>query len=146
MRRIMYFSAARPLPEPGQLDRLLAVSRRNNARDGITGMLMYHDGGYLQILEGEAEMIEACYGRIGGDPSHRHLLKIMDAEVEERLFGEWSMGFARPEDLDRDGGPELRALKQVIADLPRIKLVDPRAATLIRAFFKTLPEYAHKVA
>ncbi|MEE2915447.1 MAG: BLUF domain-containing protein, partial [Pseudomonadota bacterium] len=54
-------------------DAVLAVSRRNNARDGITGLL-YADGRrFLQVLEGERAAVERAYQRIAADPRHRAL-------------------------------------------------------------------------
>lgn len=146
MRRIMYFSAARDVFSPEKLDGLLAVSRRNNLRDGVTGLLMYHDGSFLQVLEAEAQVLDACYRRIERDPSHCGLLKILDSQVDGRLFGDWSMGFARPEDLSRQDDKAVTAMHQIIRDLPRIAGTDRRVATLMKTFFRSFPDYAHKIA
>ncbi|MCD9148052.1 BLUF domain-containing protein [Pseudophaeobacter sp. MA21411-1] len=122
-----------------QLEALLAVARRNNQRDHISGLLMYHDGSFLQVLEGEREAVEACITRIAANPNHTQFLRLVQGEVPDRLFPAWSMGFARPEDLgDADG---LTGLDRVLEELPRLRGLDRQVATLIRSFFATHSDY-----
>jgi Sensors of blue-light using FAD len=85
-------SAVKPFLQSELLD-LLAKSRENNARLGITGMLLYKDGNFMQALEGEEGAVQALYARIGRDPRHRGLLTLLQGPLEERQFPEWSMGF-----------------------------------------------------
>jgi hypothetical protein len=70
---------------------ILAVSRRNNARDAITGLL-YSDGTrFLQALEGPADKVEAAFARIRRDDRHRAIVLLSRRDVSEREFGEWNM-------------------------------------------------------
>lgn len=144
MYRTIYLSAATRLLTEPDIEALLAVSRRNNARDGITGLLMYHDGSFLQVLEGEKSKVEACFSRISADRSHRNVLRLFQGEVAERLFSEWSMGFSRPDDIQAATGA-LTELDQIIAELPRLRALDSRAAILIRSFFVVHRDFAGRV-
>jgi hypothetical protein len=72
---------------------ILLKSRFNNAKLGITGMLLYHDGSILQILEGEPGNVEMLFQKIGRDNRHSNVFKMMEFESEHRNFEEWSMGF-----------------------------------------------------
>ena len=56
MLQMIYTSAATKPISPKELQELLVISRRNNIRDGITGMLLFEDGTFLQVLEGEEEV------------------------------------------------------------------------------------------
>lgn len=85
-------SATRPFSR-SDLEELLATSRDNNARAGITGMLLYKEGNFMQVLEGEEEAVRAVYDKIGEDPRHRGEITLQEGFTEERQFPDWSMGF-----------------------------------------------------
>jgi hypothetical protein len=85
-------SAVRPFSQ-SELVELLAKSHENNAPLGVTGMLLYKDGNFMQVLEGEEEVVRTLYARIGLDPRHRGLLTILQGPLAERQFLDWSMGF-----------------------------------------------------
>ena len=88
MLQLVYISSAVGKPDVGAI---LAASRRNNARDGITGLL-YADGvRFLQALEGPADQVEAAFARIKPDPRHRAVVVLSRRTVEEREFGPWQM-------------------------------------------------------
>lgn len=93
---LVYVSTAKNLLHDRELVDILETSRINNTRDGIGGMLVYHDGSFLQILEGPSSAVDAAYLRIKGDPRHSSLIPLRRRVVDERSFGEWSMGFAHP--------------------------------------------------
>lgn len=97
---LVYVSTAKNLLHDRELVDILESSRANNARDGIGGMLVYHDGSFLQILEGPPPAVDAAYIRIKGDPRHSNLIPLRRRTVVERSFGEWSMGFAHPSRQD----------------------------------------------
>ncbi|MCC6537888.1 MAG: BLUF domain-containing protein [Bryobacterales bacterium] len=81
---------------PAELVRLLQTARANNARRGVTGMLLYHDHSFMQILEGDREAVAALVARIAADTRHRGFTMFHQGEVAEREFGEWSMAFRAP--------------------------------------------------
>ena len=64
-----------------------------NSATAITGMLLYKDGNFMQVLEGEEEAVRRVYARIGHDPRHRGLLTLLAGTQDERQFPDWSMGF-----------------------------------------------------
>ncbi|MDB4974675.1 MAG: hypothetical protein JWN48_3016 [Myxococcaceae bacterium] len=93
MQELIYASAARGLLDPVQLGDILAVARRNNARLGVTGILLYHQGSFFQVLEGPPDVLTALYARIAQDPRHAHLVELRTREIERASFAAWSMGF-----------------------------------------------------
>lgn len=72
---------------------ILASARRNNARHGVTGALLFSDGCFAQVLEGAREDIEEVFETIQCDPRHSDVTILHLHEIEERSFGEWSMAF-----------------------------------------------------
>jgi hypothetical protein len=92
---------------------LLKVARANNARLGITGMLLYADGNFVQLIEGPDNAVDALYARISRDPRHTSLLKALDRPITERHYADWTMGF------DRIGEAELKQVEGLTDFLQR---------------------------
>jgi hypothetical protein len=95
MRQLLYTSnTSRDLPE-AVLESILAASRRNNVSVGVTGILLYIDAGFMQVLEGEPGSVTETYKRICQDKRHWNTQVLLDRDAP-RAFAEWSMGFVRP--------------------------------------------------
>lgn len=109
MRRIVYLSTATHLMSDRELMEVLRVSRDNNARDGVTGVLVYQGGNFIQVLEGDTAAVDTVYARVMKDPRHHSVLHMLDGEASERLFPDWSMAFRPAASLSDQ-------LKQEIAD------------------------------
>lgn len=90
---IVYFSSAITKFSDDELKTLLQKSRINNTRSDITGMLMYYDGNFAQVLEGKYEEVKALYDIIAQDKRHRNIIKMKDGYQDKRVFPEWSMAF-----------------------------------------------------
>jgi FAD-dependent sensor of blue light len=93
MIEIVYTSAAAEHFSEEQLIELLRKSRINNTRLGITGMLLYKNGEFMQVLEGEEDAVRSLSKRIAADPRHTNFKVLMDRPCAEREFPDWSMGF-----------------------------------------------------
>jgi hypothetical protein len=93
MFSLVYVSSATLPFSMAELLDLLARCRENNARLGVTGMLLYKDGNFMQALEGEETTVRALYARIARDPRHRNALLLLQGHREDRQFPEWTMGF-----------------------------------------------------
>ncbi len=92
----VYASAETQPFSPSDLEALLQTARSKNEGDDITGLLLYHQGSFLQILEGEEASVQATIDRIEADGRHDNVRLIFRGEIEDRSFGEWRMGFCRP--------------------------------------------------
>jgi Sensors of blue-light using FAD len=90
---LVYLSAAVTWFSAKELREMLATCRVNNERDGITGMLLYKDGNFMQALEGEESQVRALLQRITADLRHRGLVVIDSGPTAAREFGAWSMAF-----------------------------------------------------
>ena len=109
---------------------ILRTSRRNNARDGITGLLYFDGNRFLQVLEGPEAAVEAAYERIRPDVRHRAPVVLSRREVDAREFGEWDMAhresqadaadfLGRIEVLTRNASPSVRATFDGLARVQR---------------------------
>jgi len=90
---IIYASSAVNLFSEAELIDLLKKSRENNAAEDITGMLLYKDGNFIQVIEGPEEAINRLYQKILRDPRHHHIIQLGKQPIPERQFPDWSMGF-----------------------------------------------------
>ncbi len=129
LRQMLYLSAAVRLMDDAELAEILAVSRRNNTRDGVSGMLLYDAGNFVQFLEGPPDAVEAAWRRIQRDQRHKGVIVASDKPAKTRLFPDWSMGF---EAGGGDGGFHLdwEALQtRTPDDFPKV------VQTIMRAFY-----------
>ena len=92
---LVYASAATRAFEPTELAQILAKAGRHNLRAGITGMLLYVEGSFFQVLEGDRQVVHRLYDKILVDPRHCQAIKLVEESIEKRTFSQWSMGFAR---------------------------------------------------
>lgn len=105
MYRIVYVSTAvKPFDRAALLE-LLGKSRKNNAARDVTGMLLYKDGNFIQLLEGERAAVRSLYAIIKADPRHTGTIVLLEDEAEGRLFADWSMGFRDLSDPEVNSTP-----------------------------------------
>jgi hypothetical protein len=90
--RLCYFSASR-LTKAWDITCLVEQCRLHNMLSGLTGILLYEDKTFMQILEGETEVVEEVFRKIQRDPRHCYVTELHAVEADSRLFGEWPMAF-----------------------------------------------------
>lgn len=93
MYHLMYVSHAKQIFTDTDLTELLIKARKNNSNLGITGMLIYRNGNFIQVLEGEEDAIKKLYGIIEADKRHDGAIVISEGEIPERQFANWAMDF-----------------------------------------------------
>lgn len=91
---LVYASAARGQYGEEDLARLLETASRRNAELGLTGMLLHLEGSFFQVLEGEAEAVDAMFARIASDPRHGNVTVIVREPISRRAFAGWTMAYA----------------------------------------------------
>ncbi|MEO8621019.1 MAG: BLUF domain-containing protein [bacterium] len=96
LTHLVYSSTATVALTQADIVAVLRASRRNNARVGVTGILLYTAGSFFQILEGHPAQVEATFERILTDPRHNRVVTLIRERIPRRTFGEWSMGYATP--------------------------------------------------
>jgi len=95
----VYISAAIAPFTPPELVELLRISREKNAEHGLTGMLLYNDGNFMQVLEGPPASVDALMANIRRDPRHIRVTVLLRKKVEARTFGQWQMAFRNTREL-----------------------------------------------
>ena len=90
--RLMYASRAVATVNQEELVAIVRKSKSNNPGVGVTGVLCFSEGLFLQVLEGGRSAVNALYNRIATDPRHTQVELLFYQEITERRFAGWSMG------------------------------------------------------
>ncbi|MGB3069964.1 MAG: BLUF domain-containing protein [Ottowia sp.] len=89
--RLLYASRAVD-PSPAAIDAICVSARQHNAEHGVTGVLVYGGGIFMQALEGGRQIVSDLYGVIQRDARHKDVALLHYEEITERRFGGWTMG------------------------------------------------------
>jgi hypothetical protein len=103
---IIYASVETQAFSSAQLTELLQEARVKNEDLHMTGMLLYSDGNFFQVLEGEPDSVDGMYQKLHLDKRHQQLTLIVREPIAKRYFADWSMGFSSvtPEELRQVDG------------------------------------------
>lgn len=93
MYRIIYLSSAVTKLSDEEISSLLIQSRKHNTEYNITGVLVYIEGDFIQVLEGKKETILFLFEKIKNDSRHKGIICVFNDSIKERQFKDWSMGF-----------------------------------------------------
>jgi hypothetical protein len=90
--RLLYVSRAQSPEVVNTTQSILDSARKYNIANGITGILCFGGGLYLQAVEGGRTQVNELYSHIVRDPRHRDVVLLDYQEISERRFGGWTMG------------------------------------------------------
>lgn len=128
----VYASTATAGFQEADIPRLLEGARLKNAARGITGMLLFIEGSFFQVLEGEPGAVDTIYATIAEDSRHTRVTQIIREPIARRSFDEWSMGFAA---VGRAEAAQLVATNDFFGSASCLERIDPgRAKRLLVAF------------
>jgi hypothetical protein len=136
--RLIYSSEAAPGLAATALGEMLAESRIRNQAHGITGVLLFVEGAFLQILEGEKDDVLDLMVRIQRDPRHSGLKVFYEQEVGERAFGSWSMAYLSPSAEDVAKWAELDGATTIGDILASVESNPGRLPRMVVNILKTL--------
>lgn len=99
MFRLVYSSSSCEDVTPAALSSLVRHARFRNAAAGITGLLLYHQRRFLQVIEGDRGAVEACFDRIRHDTRHEDVVVLSQAEASSKFFTDWFLAYEQLEQL-----------------------------------------------
>lgn len=94
--QLIYSSVASEKMPKSKLYKILMVARSRNESLDVTGLLMFINGVFLQILEGERDVVCALMKKISSDPRHSNVKVLREADIEQRTFSSWRMAYVTP--------------------------------------------------
>lgn len=143
LHRLIYVSAARDEMSAVDLDRLLGTARHNNEAANVTGLLLYHDGSFFQVLEGPKDGVMRIFSKIERDPRHARVIVLQTKAAETRAFPNWSMGYMNAHALHPDQKANLVDLRQMTGwERPAELTTSAIVSTQINAFLGSFREFA----
>ncbi|MGI2257998.1 BLUF domain-containing protein [Shewanella sp. GXUN23E] len=105
--QLIYISCATRLFREQELEGMVTNIRANNQKLGVTGMLLYRDGDFIQALEGPESVVNKLYQQILQDQRHTGIFELLVQIIEKREFADWSMGFSRISETELPGYNDL---------------------------------------
>lgn len=99
MHAFSYISQATRTPDQLDLTGLLADARHFNTAHGLTGLLLYTSGKFIQTLEGPLEPLRVARERITASTRHVDVMVLQDEPIAQRLFADWAMAAQHDTDL-----------------------------------------------
>ena len=129
--QVIYHSRATVLPNQAELQALLESSRRYNAAHQITGLLLYSEGRYVQVLEGAEAAVRVLYARIQQDPRHEQVVTVCQGPGPQRCFADWRLGFGHVSSPAVDDVLDVLHAQRPTQNL---EVDDPHLRTLLDAF------------
>lgn len=136
--QIIYSSqAAEPMTALG-LEKILIDARAGNEARGVTGALIYVDGVFLQIIEGDKDVVQGLMASITKDSRHTRVKVFSEMELSEPTFGSWRMAYlnASPEQMSAWAGlPGTTSIESILENMDS----DPqRPGRIARGIIKAL--------
>ena len=132
MIQLIYVSASTDILPDDQIAAFLAAARARNKERDITGIIVHHQGSFLQVIEGDGQMVTSLFEMIRKDPRHESVTLLSRKSVAHREFGDWSMAF-----VDTAGkADDLEGFVDYEKDFADMTLGDTQARKLLGMFLK----------
>ena len=128
LKSIIYVSSATDSLSKDALLDILNKSSVNNTALGLTGMLLYYDESFIQVLEGDEDKLELLMNKISRDKRHKNVVVINEEYISQREFSSWDMGFRS---IDKE---QLGAIKGYV-DMDSLNLSKEGAKGLLKVFY-----------
>jgi hypothetical protein len=100
MIQLLYVSQQKHDMSDNELLEMLDQARKKNKTLDITGILLYHNGYFMQLLEGPKENVDQLFDVIARDPRHKNVRLIGRYSINDRSFNEWNMGYQKLSESD----------------------------------------------
>jgi len=132
LQRIVYASAASQAYAAPQLEQLVSKARERNGRAGISGMLIYHEQFFLQLIEGPGPALNSLFARLRADAGHHRIVLLLRERIVQRTFADSAMGFAQLTSADL---AQMPGMADFVARRMTLQTLTPvRAVRLFNAF------------
>lgn len=123
--QLIYSSTAKKKMLKSDLYMILRKARQNNESKHITGLLVYSDMCFIQILEGEKEAVTKLFHKISGDDRHADIQILHEGFVDKPVFSRWAMAYSAPTPKELATWAGLRSTASVPETLNKL-LAEPK--------------------
>lgn len=137
--RVVYMSTAVGVLRADELDRIYLRAKSANAGAGITGLLLFYEGVFLQALEGPQAGVASLMERIRRDRRHAGLTVLESGAVAARAFEGWPMNFVAARNLSMGEKQAFSELRQLVSQRPGLAAVELGLSDFLAAFATVRP-------
>ncbi len=138
--QLVYKSTATEQMPKSKLYKILVQARGNNKLADITGLLVFVDGIFLQVLEGAPDKVVKIFEKISGDTRHKDVKIIYEGIVDERTFSSWRMAYVNPSAKELATWAGLRDTTTVEATLAFLEKDPTSLSAVVRELLGAIPE------
>ena len=138
--QLVYKSMATEKMPKSKLYKILFQARGNNKLADITGLLVFVDGVFLQVLEGAPDNVVKIFEKISGDTRHKDVKIIYEGIVDERTFSSWRMAYVNPSAKELATWAGLRDTTTVEATLAFLEKDPTSLSAVVRELLGAIPE------
>ena len=93
IKTICYISDSLEHESMDKLKALYTKAKANNLTHNITGILIYKNQNFLQVLEGEEMKVNETFSKIKSDSRHKNIFKVINTSIDQRIFEDYNFGF-----------------------------------------------------
>ncbi|MBI9059275.1 MAG: BLUF domain-containing protein [Labilibaculum sp.] len=116
---IVYLSVSKQELSEKELADFLSVIRAKNKKLQVSGLLLYNEGMFIQVVEGEKKTVQNLFQNVKNDSRHSNIVKLLEEDIAKRSFPDWSMGFKIISNKETENIPGFSdLLKEEIASEP----------------------------
>ncbi|MCB1122372.1 MAG: BLUF domain-containing protein [Verrucomicrobiae bacterium] len=135
MKRIVWISEASKEFSDDELLEILSSSRINNRKRHITGLLLYDQKSFLQIMEGGEDEVDFTFKhRIETSRRHRNVIPLVQTPLEERIFENWAMGFFSANHAALEHIPGYKDFRKTYSSFLELRKDDDLLNKIVRGF------------
>lgn len=123
LKTICYLSTSEVYITDKDIDEIFDVSTKYNSENSITGLLIYNQRNFFQVLEGREQLVDELFSKIQKDNRHKHIIVIEDAIIQQRFFGHYENGFVTMKHVRSSENLKKYLDKMSISDAPSYKKI-----------------------
>ncbi|MBA4028100.1 MAG: hypothetical protein C0475_02985 [Planctomyces sp.] len=137
LSHLVYISRSLKPVTPELIKALSEKNTQNNMTKGVTGMLIFGNGWFMELLEGDVYAVIELFDEIAQDTRHTDVTQLFLGPASKRYFGDWNVGVVNFE-------PAPPGDKSRLAAMTELASIDQRGAprvdaiTLLKRFMSTL--------
>lgn len=137
LSQLVYVSNRRPTCTAEEIEKILASCKKNNPPLNITGVLLYSDTKFIQLVEGDAKVLTALYDKIKLDARHNSPMMLSYGPIKERSFPSWHMGSKKMAANDVDFKTDISAEDKAVFNnlLNGVEADGQRILNILKKFF-----------
>ncbi|MQY41018.1 blue light sensor protein [Epibacterium sp. SM1969] len=142
MHRLIYLSQLTRNMSHNEVAAMVARAQERNKSAGLTGLLIFMQGRFFQVLEGPETAVDHCFARIQQDTRHGGMRLLSSSEIKTRAFPDWKMSLFYPEQLPQQAHEAVMSIDTLLPMNSPERGDCPKVRGLVREFLASFTRMA----